>query len=347
LADPDPNKPQVRIRLWCDQTDEVALADLSLGIRYISERQEMDYGIRLHGVKYHWRNFTDIERDGELVQPRDRLRTPRGHSPRGRLFVLGFGEFREFSFTLSDAIELDQIGPGSYTIVPHLGKVGTRAQPLRFHVREEGGKLLARVEGPVVSKPTTRATTGPVERPATAPDATGLTAAAQQKVSIRLWCDQSGSAPLQELTFGVRYVGESEHPFPLQIFPPPFHWRQFVQIEEDGRPLTPRSSGLGPDGELPKPTLIMLGRGQAREFTFGLADAIELESLRPGLYTMCVNLGRTPVRTQTVQFEVREEGGSRVARVIAQRLTTQPTTAPVSEREKKNGNQTKGTDEKK
>ena len=150
------------------------------------------------------------------------------------------------------------------------------------------------------------------------------------------------------MTFGVRYIGESEQPYPLQIFPPPFQWRQFVQIiEENGRPVRPRSFGLEPDEELPKPTLIMLDRGQAREFTFGMADAIELESLRPGLYTMCVNLGRTPVRTQTLQFEVREEGGNRVARVIAQRLTTQPTTAPASVREREDGNLPKATGEKK
>jgi hypothetical protein len=151
-------------------------------------------------------------------------------------------------------------------------------------------------------------------------------------VGIRLWWDQPGQVPLDAVTFGVRYVGESKDPVPVHLFTSPFHWRQYVRIERDGKTIEPKVQGFGEDGRPPDSVVAMLEYGQSRELTFKLSDAIELGSLGPGRYLLSVNLGRTPVRTHAVQFEVRDEGGRRVARPIAQGvpLATQPATVPTS-----------------
>src|SRR4051794_751292 len=45
------------------------------------------------------------------------------------------------------------------------------------------------------------------------------------RVAIRTWCDQTVPVAVEDMTFGVRFIGASADPVTIQISPSPPWWR--------------------------------------------------------------------------------------------------------------------------
>lgn len=166
----------MRVRLWCDQTAAVPIEDVTFGVRYICELQEgFGYG-RWSPTAYKWRRSVQVYRDGERLVPRWDGLGPSGHAPLGRSARFELGQALEHTFTLADAVELDQVTAGRYVIFATLGSEAV-TQAVEFDVWDdaaagEPARLVAKVTAQGL-KPSNRPRSAPFRRGTAAPATRG------------------------------------------------------------------------------------------------------------------------------------------------------------------------------
>ena len=150
---------------------------------------------------------------------------------------------------------------------------------------------------------------------------------------IRLWCDQTGPVPLEEMTFGVRYIGQAGPDRNYFGWTITYNWwREAVQIYRDGERLRPRWDGLDRTGHRSARRLRSFALGQAREYTLRLEYAIELDQITPGRYVIFVGFGGDGA-AHAVEFDVWDEpDGSGGSRRVGQATAAgaKPSTRPAS-----------------
>lgn len=156
------------------------------------------------------------------------------------------------------------------------------------------------------------------------------------RVAIRTWCDQTVPVAVEDMTFGVRYIGASTDPATIKVSPSRPWWRAHCRVYRDGK-LVAHPPGPPVDPNAAAPRAVTLQVGDFREFTFSLADVLEADEITPGRYLLVVHLDPQPADPQGVEIEVwdeKEEGGKtrRMGRMTAQGVkpATQPTTQPAS-----------------
>ena len=186
---PGPNEsqgnywPDVRVRLWCDQNTPVAVGEMTFGVRCVGQAVEDFPVVALHPPTVHWPRFAKLFRDGARVPPRPEALPPPG-PPQPELppevrpvqtegvvtATLHYGETRELTFRLDDAVDAAALAPGLYLLYVDMGPARVDAQAVQFEVWDEkiegGTRRMAKVTAqglPVSALAAKRPTTQPAK----------------------------------------------------------------------------------------------------------------------------------------------------------------------------------------